>query len=94
MILAGNVALVTYEGRDWFAVPPTVGSCGRARLGRSLYAKRMTTGDIANQLADIYGSQVSKDLVSRVTDAVVANMSEWQSRPLDPVCPVQLLNAL
>jgi transposase-like protein len=65
----------------------------------SLYAKGMTTGDIVNHLADIYGSQVSKDqvskdLVSRVTDAVVADMAEWQSRPLDPVYPVLLLDAL
>jgi putative transposase len=56
----------------------------------SLYAKGMTTGDIANHLADIYGSQVSKDLISGVTDAVVADMAEWQNRPLDPVYPVLL----
>jgi putative transposase len=60
----------------------------------SLYAKGMTTGDIANHLADIYGSQVSKDLVSRVTDAVVADMAEWASRPLDPVYPVLLIDAI
>jgi putative transposase len=60
----------------------------------SLYAKGMTTGDIANHLADIYGSQVSKDLVSRVTDAVVVDMAEWASRPLDPVYPVLLIDAI
>jgi putative transposase len=60
----------------------------------SLYAKGMTTGDIANHLADIYGSQVSKDLVSRVTDAVVADMAEWAGRPLDPVYPVLLIDAI
>jgi len=49
----------------------------------SLYAKGMTTGDIANHLADIYGSEVSRDLVSRVTDAVIEDMQQWQSRPLD-----------
>jgi transposase-like protein len=49
----------------------------------SLYAKGMTTGDIANHLADIYGTEVSKDLVSRVTDAVIEDMQQWQSRPLD-----------
>jgi putative transposase len=54
----------------------------------------MTTGDIANHLADIYGSQVSKDLVSRVTDAVVADMAEWASRPPDPVYPVLLIDAI
>src|SRR6478609_4298058 len=49
----------------------------------SLYAKGMTTGDIANHLADIYGTEVSRDLVSRVTDAVIEDMQQWQSRPLD-----------
>jgi hypothetical protein len=49
----------------------------------SLYAKGMTTGDIVNHLAGMYGSQVSKDLVFRVTDAVVVDMAEWAARPLD-----------
>ena len=53
----------------------------------SLYAKGLTTGDIVNHLADIYGTQVSRDLVSRVTDAIVEQMAEWQSRPLDPSLP-------
>jgi transposase-like protein len=53
----------------------------------SLYAKGMTTGDIANPLADVYGSEVSRDLVSRVTDAVVEQMQEWQNRPLDARLP-------
>ena len=41
----------------------------------SLYAKGMTTGDIVAHLQDMYGSQVSKDLVSKVTDAVVADLA-------------------
>ena len=56
----------------------------------SLYAKGMTTGDIANHLADVYGSQVSRDLVSKVTDAVVEEM-RVADRPLDPVYPVLLI---
>ena len=47
----------------------------------SLYAKGLTTGDIANHLADIYGTEVSRDLVSRVTDAIVEDMQAWQCRP-------------
>jgi transposase-like protein len=46
----------------------------------SLYAKGMTTSDIANHLADIYGTSVSRDLVSRVTDSVVEDMIAWQNR--------------
>ena len=60
----------------------------------SLYAKGMTTGDIANHLADVYGTGVSRDLVSRVTDQVVEDMLEWQNRPLDPVYPVLLIDAI
>lgn len=60
----------------------------------SLYAKGMTTGDIANHLADIYGAEVSRDLVSRVTDAVLEQMGEWQNRPLDPIYPVLLIDAI
>lgn len=60
----------------------------------SLDAKGMTTGDIVNHLSDIYDTQVSRDMVSRVTDAILAEMAEWQSRPLDPVYPVVLIDAI
>jgi transposase-like protein len=60
----------------------------------SLYAKGMTTGDIANHLADVYGTEVSRDLVSRVTDAVIEEMKQWQSRPLDACYPVVLIDAI
>jgi len=49
----------------------------------SLYAKGMTTGDITKHLADMYGDDVSRDLVSTVTEQVVKEMQDWQSRPLD-----------
>lgn len=60
----------------------------------SLYAKGMTTGDIAAHLAEVYDTEVSRELVSKVTDAVVAEMNAWQSRPLDPVYPVILIDAI
>ncbi|GEB95668.1 hypothetical protein GCM10009724_27520 [Microbacterium lacticum] len=61
----------------------------------SLYAKGMTTGDIAkHHLSDLYGSDVSRDLVSTVTDKVLGDMQEWQARPLDVVYPVVLIDAL
>jgi transposase-like protein len=59
-----------------------------------LYAKGLTTGDIANHLADVYGDSASKDLVSRVTDQVTEAMAQWQSRPLDAVYPVILIDAI
>src|SRR5919204_3852189 len=49
----------------------------------SLYAKGMTTGEISAHFSEIYGASVSKETVSRITDKVVADMQEWQSRPLD-----------
>ena len=60
----------------------------------SLYAKGMTTADIVNHLQDVYGTSVSKDLVSRVTDAVLEQMQAWADRPLDAVYPVLLIDCI
>ena len=60
----------------------------------SLYARGMTTRDICDHLAEIYGVEVSPDLISKITDAVHAEVAEWQMRPLDPVYPVIFLDAL
>ncbi|MFA6575846.1 MAG: IS256 family transposase [Nocardioides sp.] len=60
----------------------------------SLYGKGMTTGDIAAHLAEVYDTDVSRDLVSTVTSKVVAEMKEWQARPLDPVYPVIIIDAI
>ena len=51
----------------------------------SLYARGLTTGDIAAHFAEIYGAQVSKDTISRITDRVVEEMQAWTSRPLESV---------
>lgn len=60
----------------------------------SLYAKGMTTGDIAAHLGEVYGTEVSRELVSKVTDAVLEEMGQWQNRPLDPCYPVILIDAI
>lgn len=60
----------------------------------ALYARGMTTRDIRAHLREIYGVEVSPDLISRVTDAVVDELTEWQSRPLDAVFPVVFIDAL
>jgi transposase-like protein len=60
----------------------------------SLYAKGLTTGEIRAHLGEIYGVEVSKDLISRVTDAVAGELAAWQSRPLDRIYPVVLTGAL
>jgi putative transposase len=60
----------------------------------SLYARGMTTGDIQGHLRQLYGAEVSRELISKVTDSVVEEMVEWQSRPLDSVYPVLLIDAI
>jgi transposase-like protein len=66
----------------------------RAQELHQLAAKGLTTGEIAAHLADVYGAEVSKDTISRITDAVVDELSAWQSRPLDRVYPVVFIDAI
>ncbi len=54
----------------------------------SMYALGMTTRDIQGHLEDIYGVEVSPDLISTVTNEIIKVVLEWQSRPLDPVYPI------
>jgi transposase-like protein len=60
----------------------------------SLYARGMTVREIQGHLAELYGTDVSPDFISKVTDAVLDEVREWQSRPLDPVYPVVFFDAL
>jgi putative transposase len=60
----------------------------------SMYARGMSVRDIQAHLAEIYGTEVSPDLISRVTDAVADEVQAWQTRPLDPVWPIVFLDAL
>ena len=60
----------------------------------SLYARGLTVREIQGHLKELYGIAVSPDLISRVTDAVLGEVKEWQNRPLDPVYPVVFLDAL
>src|SRR5436190_5529069 len=60
----------------------------------ALYSRGLSTRDIEAHLAEIYGVKVGRDLISRVTDAVMEDVRERQPRPLDDVCPVIFLDAL
>ena len=60
----------------------------------SMYARGMTTRDIQEHLKDIYGIEVSPTLVSKVTNEVMEEVTEWQNRPLDSVYPIVFLDAL
>jgi putative transposase len=60
----------------------------------SLYARGMTVREIQGHLAELYGAEVSPDLISRVTDAVLEEVRDWQNRPLDAVYPIVFFDAL
>ena len=60
----------------------------------SLSAKGLTTGEIAAHFADVFGAKVSKDTISRITEKVVGEMTEWQNRPLDRVFPAMFIDAI
>lgn len=59
-----------------------------------LYSKGMTTREIVATFKEMYDADVSPTLISRVTDAVMAQVVEWQARPLDAVYPIVYLDCL
>lgn len=59
----------------------------------ALYARGMSTRDIEAHLRELYGVSVGRDLISRVTDAVLDDVKAWQQRPLEDVYPVVFLDA-
>ena len=60
----------------------------------ALYARGMTVREIQGFPADMYGVEVSPDLISTVTDGIVADVTAWQTRPLEPMYPVVFFDAL
>ncbi len=60
----------------------------------AMYARGATTRDISAQLEELYGVNVSAALISEVTDEVLEEVKQWQTRPLDSVYPVVYLDAL
>lgn len=59
-----------------------------------LYAQGMTTREIVDTFKEMYGADVSASLISKVTDAVIDQVVEWQSRPLDAVYPIVYLDCI
>lgn len=60
----------------------------------SLTARGLTTGEIAAHFAEVYGAEVSKDTISRLSGKVLEEMTEWVERPLDRVYPVIFIDAI
>ena len=59
-----------------------------------MYARGMSVREIQGHLRELYGIDVSPDLVSAVTDAVLEEVTSWQNRPLDAVYPLVFFDAL
>jgi putative transposase len=59
-----------------------------------LYAQGMSTREIVKSFKEMYGADVSATLISKVTDAVIDQVVDWQSRPLDPLYPIVYLDCI
>lgn len=60
----------------------------------SLYGRGMSTRDIHDQLQDLYGIEVSAEMVSKITDKILIDIKEWQSRPLNAAYPFIFMDAI
>jgi putative transposase len=60
----------------------------------SLYARGLTVREIRGHLQEIYGTDVSPDVISRITDAVLEDAKAWQNRPLERLYPIVYMDAL
>lgn len=58
----------------------------------SLYARGMTVRDIQSHLTELYGTEISRDLISTMTDAVLEDVTEWRHRPLDKIYPIVFID--
>jgi putative transposase len=95
----GAVEIKTPRDRDGSFEPQIVRKRQRRFEGFdekiiALYSRGLSTRDIEAHLEEIYGVQVGRDLISRVTDAVMDDARAWATRPLDDVYPVVFLDAL
>jgi transposase-like protein len=60
----------------------------------SMYARGMTTRDIQKHVRELYGVDISPDMVSRVTDSIKAELDAWRNRPLERVYPIVYIDAI
>ena len=95
----GPVEIDTPRDRDGSFEPATVKKRQRRLNGVdsmviSLTAKGLTTGEVEAHLAETYGTDISRETISKITDAVLEDIGMWQNRPLDRVYPVVFIDAL
>lgn len=95
----GEVSVITPRDRQASFEPQLVKK-RQTRLGDfedkilALYARGLSTRDIESALKDLYGVEVSHDVIARVTDAVLDEVRAWQERPLEAVYPIVWLDGL
>lgn len=58
----------------------------------SLYSRGMTVRDIQEHVSELYGTEISPDLISSITDAVLGEVTEWRNRPLDALYPIVFID--
>ncbi len=95
----GPVDIDVPRDRDGTFEPKTVRKHQRRLHGVdamviSLTAKGLTTGEVQAHLAEVYGTEVSRETISKITDAVLEDMGDWLNRPLDRVYPVVFIDAI
>lgn len=95
----GPVRITTPRDREGTFAPQLVGKRQTRLAGLDerildLYAGGLSVRDISEHLAGLYGVEVGRDTISRVTGAVVEDIEQWRSRPLEAVYPIVYFDAL
>jgi putative transposase len=95
----GKVQIDAPRDRDGSFEPRIVRKRQRRFVGfddkiLALYSRGLSTRDISAHLQEIYGVEVGRDLISRVTDAVIDDVREWAKRPLEDIYPIVFLDCM
>jgi putative transposase len=95
----GPVELAVPRDRDGSFEPQLVRKRQRRLHGVdemiiSLTAEGLTTGEVQAHLAEVYGTQVSRETISKVTDAIIEEMNDWLNRPLEQVYAAVFIDAI
>src|SRR4051794_11231955 len=95
----GAVEIKSPRDRDATFEPRLVGKRQTRLAGLDdkilgLYAGGMTVRDISGHLSELYGTEIGRDTISRVTDAVLEDVQAWRTRPLDAVYPIVYFDAM
>ena len=95
----GKVSIDTPRDRN-SSFEPQIIRKGQTRVTQfdeqilALYAKGMTTRDIADTFKEMYGAEVSHQLISKVTEAILDEVIAWQTRPLNDIYPIIYLDCM